>query len=390
VLWVHAISVGEVLAVEHFINYYKKEHPDHRCYLTTGTLGGMQVAKKLTADQVSYIPFDFLVTTYLAFKRIHPVALVLVEAEIWPNLLMLAHFKKIPLYLLNGRINPQSAHLRRYLGFLYALFTHIFAQSTQDAQALAAMSAIPQRISVLGDIKTFNVIEKKQALLAAQPAPFMPPRHPYVIVLAGSLHAGEVDTYLTTLLQLRHQLPTLRFIMVPRHFYWQQELIGKLTASQVTFTLWTETTQLPPTLAELGSMIIDTFATNQVLVVCKLGVLFCMYPFATVYCLGGTFVPVGGHNLLEPAVWANPCLIGPNHHKCSAIAEALHAAGGLIKATTPQELQSHLYHLATKQQQRAAMGKANEAWITFQAEIIKQKLINFIKNLQKRDFIPFQ
>lgn len=380
VLWIHAVSVGEVLAVEYFINAYKKTHPSSHCYLTTGTIGGMLMAKKLNADQVSFIPFDFLLPMYLAFKRIKPTTLIIVEAEIWPNLLMLAHVKKIPCYLLNGRINEKSASRRQFIGFLYKLFTHIFAQSERDVSQFQAMGISRQKISLFGDIKTFNVVEKKQALLATQPANNVP-HNPYVIILAGSIHAGEVDTYLDTFTALKKTHPNLRLILVPRHFHWQQEVITKLTNHNITYDAWTNATPHPSSLCKLEEEVLNLFATHEVLVVCKLGILFSLYRISTIFCLGGTFVPVGGHNLLEPAVWGKPCLVGPHFHKCASIVTALSAAGGLIK-TTPHNIQHHLNTLANHPGTCINMGNANKDLVALQAETIKKNLYKFI------DFLP--
>ncbi len=383
VLWLHAVSVGEVLSIENFIKQCKRENPTMICYLTCGTIGGMQVAKKLPADHVSFMPFDFLVPMILAFKRIRPIALVIIEAEIWPNLLMLAHFKKIPLYLLNGRINPTSAQKRRFIGFLYRLFTHVFAQH-QDAVEQFTKLGLPQhKISILGDIKAWNVSEKKQALLAQESHKANIAPHPYIIVLAGSLHAGELDVYLNTYQNLKKHTPTLRLILVPRHFHWQQELIEKITGRGLPFTLWTTATPTPTSLNDLGCSLNSLFSQTDILVICKLGMLFFLYPFADVYCLGGTFVPVGGHNLLEPAVWGNPCIIGPHYHMCRDIAESLHAAGGLLKAATAQELQNHLQHLITHSPLREEMGNKNKTWLTLQAETTGAKIHDFIKKLCK-------
>ena len=377
ILWIHAISVGEVLSIEHFITMCKRKHPNLICYLTCGTTTGMQVAKKLGADYVSFMPFDFLIPMLLAFKRINPSALVIVEAEIWPNFLMLAHFKKIPLYLLNGRINPTSAHKRRFIGFLYKLFTSIFAPSERAAEQFKSIGIPSNNISVLGDIKAFNVVEKQKGLTIISPT-F---NNTYTVILAGSIHAAELDIYLSSYLKLKLQIPNLRLILAPRHFHWQQELINKLIALNITYTLWEDKTPTKTSLQELGATITDTFTNHEVLVVCKLGVLFSLYPFATIYCLGGTFIPVGGHNLLEPAVWAKPCLIGPYYHMCFDVAEQLHIAGGLIKTTSAKELQDAILNLAHNQALCSQMGKANATWITLQAKNTKAKLGNFIKNI---------
>src|SRR3972149_10015690 len=103
-IWIHAVSVGEIFALERLITQIKQDVPGVACYVTTGTVNGKKMAReKLGADYVSFLPFDFLIPMFMAFKRIKPKALILVEAEIWPNFLMMAKFQKVPLYLLNAR-----------------------------------------------------------------------------------------------------------------------------------------------------------------------------------------------------------------------------------------------------------------------------------------------
>lgn len=370
-LWIHAVSVGEVLSIEHFITLCKQQNPNIQVYLTCGTITGKQVAQKLGADKVSFLPFDFLLPMYLAFKRIKPSAIIIVEAEIWPNFLMLAHYKKIPLYLLNGRINPTSAHKRKFIGFLYKLFTKIFVPSNRALNQFTSLGIEQNRITLLGDIKAFNVVEKKDAYLKEHGE--IQSLKNYTVVLAGSIHAAELDIYLASYHTLKPTMPNLRLILVPRHFHWQQELMQKLIAHNISYKLWTADTKT--------SDIASIFEHVEVLVVCRLGILFSLYQIATIYCLGGTFVPVGGHNLLEPAVWGKPCIIGPYHHMCLDTAEQLHKNGGLIKTNSAQELQSVIAQLAQNPDECKKMGMINVDLIDDCAKKTKELLLHFIQKI---------
>lgn len=364
VIWLHAVSVGEVASIEYFIALLRKERPDLICYLTCGTVAGMQTAKKIGAGYVSFMPFDFLVPMLIAFKRIKPRALIIVEAEIWPNFLMLAHFKKIPLFLLNGRINPISERSRHAIGFLYRLFTKIFVPSQRTWQQFASLGVAHEKIKLLGDIKAFNVVEKKAAYRACEPTK-------HTIVLVGSIHSGELDVYLDAYLKLKMVQQNARLILVPRHFHWQQELIQKLNAQSLRYALWTAETEV--------SDVDALFERVDVLVVCTLGVLFSLYQIATMYCLGGTFVPVGGHNLLEPAVWGKPCIIGPHYHMCFDMAEQLYEVGGLMKTTSSQELFEVFVRLARNACDCKIMGEANLHLVAGCAAKTKEQLFIFIQ-----------
>ena len=366
-LWIHAVSVGEVAAIEYLVDHYKQKHPHNPCYLTTGTAGGLQTASRMRADYISLLPFDFLLPMLIAFMRIRPQKIILVEAEMWPNLLMLAYLFKIPVILLNGRINQASAQKRKYMGFLYHLCSKIFALTTADAQHFEQFGIPSASLHVTGDIKAWNIAQKKAALESAGWRS-MALDMPYPILLAGSVHPGECDTVLQAYMQARRTIPSLKLILVPRHFTWMNELHKKCSAHAYTLSCWNEQTPLTITPQGLQDALFKALDTNDCLVVQRLGVLFFLYSYASVYYLGGTFVPIGGHNMLEPAIWALPCVSGPHLHKCAAIAPELRAAGGLLIANTPNELGSHLVaYLATKKY--IPTGLANY-------DILKQKAHN--------------
>ena len=392
VVWIHAVSVGEVLATERLINQIKQEWPGSVCYVTTGTLQGKKMAEQhLKADYISFIPYDFLIPLCIAFKRINPKVIMIMEAELWPNLLMLAHFKKIPLYSLNARFNATSLKKRwlvkSFLAFLNGLFDHIFVQSVKDQKAFEALLIPQEKISVLGNIKAFNVQAKKEATL--KEAKLMPEMyrqkrmievdhqqfgHPFIL-LVGSVHPGELDVYLELFKQLKQKHQKIKMILAPRHFHWKKELIEKVQASGFSPFLWDESVSVGTQVLDVWEKIVhQVFKQADILIMCTLGTLFNLYPLADIFYLGGTFVPVGGHNLLEPAVWAVPSFVGPYYRNCKEIADQLEFVHALLKVKTGDELFEKTNFLLNNSQEITKMSKNTENWFTQEVAFVTAQL----------------
>lgn len=358
-IWFHAVSVGEVLSLQSIIERVKERTPNTSCYLTVGTLAGKKVAtEKLKADVVSFLPYDFLPCMLVAYKRIKPKTIIIVEAEIWPNLIMLAHFKNIPMYLINARISKRSKAryhtLKIFLLPLFNAFKKIYTQSELDKHEFEQFGINENKLKALGNVKAFNVLEK-QKKEAIQPAQLSP------TLLVGSLHPGELDVYLNLYKKLKHSYPDLTLILAPRHFHWKKELISKIKSTGYDFVVWDDETPYAP-------------RGEDILLVCKLGELFTLYPKATIYFLGGTFVPIGGHNLLEPAVWGIPTIVGPHHHNCQVIAKELVDKDGLITVTNEQELFEETKRLLEHQEKRDLLGNNSRVWLENESKKVEERL----------------
>lgn len=368
VYWIHAVSVGEILSIQNFITQIKQTIPNSYCYITCGTQTGKKIAlEKLDADAISFIPFDFLVPMLLGFSRIHPRVLIIVEAEIWPNLLMLAHFKKIHCYLLNARMSnkskPKYTRFKSILAPLFAVFDHIYPQSNLDKTNIVSLGVTPEKITVLGNVKAANVLEKRAALPT-------PANNTRPCILLGSLHPGELDIYLNTFEKLKAKYPELQLIIAPRHFHWKAKLVDKITGHNFTYTMWDENQTADPA----------TYTTN-ILLVCKLGELFGLYPHADIFCLGGTFVPIGGHNLLEPAVWAKPSIVGPYHNNCAVTADHLEVHNALIKTNNEEELYLTIDRLLDSPRIMKEMGANAYTWLEGEAEHVDHITADLLKKL---------
>jgi 3-deoxy-D-manno-octulosonic-acid transferase len=373
IAWFHAVSVGEVLSIQHIIEQIKAQKPATFIYLTVGTLAGKDMAQKnIPADIISFIPYDFLPCMILALYRIKPDKLFVVEAEIWPNMLTLSSWLRVKKYLINARISTRSYGRYKALKFIFAplfnSFNNIYAQSEQDRQRFMTLKVKPEGIAVLGDIKIFNVYQK---WLTAKDGKQIYDKPQQKVLLAGSIHPCELDIYTKLFLNLKAIFPDLKMILAPRHFHWMNELESTLKKAQLAYFMWT--TQ--------NSFTSKLFNTHDILVVCKLGELFNLYKMSDIFYLGGTFVNIGGHNLLEPAVWSKACIIGPHHQNTQIIAEQLKSVGGLIKVDNFEQLLQQSQKLLINEELCTKMGQLNFEWLEDQVAQISSSIQGIIKQI---------
>ena len=399
-IWIHAVSVGEVLSVQYFIFQLKKQKPNLIIYLTVGTPAGKEIAQKnIAADVISFMPYDFLPFILLAFWRIRPSKIFIVEAEIWPNMLILADLFKIKKYLINARVSTRSYSRYKCLKSIFAplfnSFEKIHAQSEQDRQRFITLHVNQDKIAVLGDIKIFNVYQKWQVAQANEQkkASDSQEHAGHNILLVGSLHPGELDFYIKLYQELKPIHPDLKMILAPRHFHWVTELENKIKNAGLNYFTWTEQNDIRTAEPDnhgksqansLAHAITQIFKSHDILLVCKLGELFNLYQFADIFYLGGTFVNIGGHNLLEPAVWSNACIIGPHYQNTQVVADQMQKAGGLIKIDNKTDNFAQLLQASQKlladHNLIKQMGKCNFAWLTMQATQVDAAIQEIIKD----------
>ena len=393
-IWIHAVSVGEILSIQNLIDQIKEKNPNSCCYVTTGTITGKKIAKKnLNCDYISFLPYDFLLPMFLAFKRIKPSSLIIIEAETWPNLLFIAKWLDIPMYMINARISKRSEKKYFQLKFLFKnlleKFKLILTQSEHDTKLFQNLGISKQKIKTLGNIKTLNVFIKKNKLITTNT------KSEYKVLLLGCIHPGELDIYIDLYTKLKSEFQNLKLIIAPRHFHWKKELITKIKKTNYPFYLWENETQLQKEKNDsiaLTNKIFktskETFNVNDILLICKLGELFNIYQTADIYFLGGTFVPVGGHNLLEPAAWSKPSIIGPHYQNTKDIADKLEQKNGLIKIKSAKPDKEELYtktkKLLLNDNLRIKMGENSHDWLETEADKIQIIIDNFLNILKQK------
>ncbi len=377
IIWIHAVSVGEILSIQNLIDQVKEKIKNISVYVTTGTLTGKKIAQQnLNYDYLSFLPFDFLPTMFLAFKRIKPNTIIIVEAETWPNLLMFSKFFKVPIYLLNARISnrskPKYHKLKFFFKPLFNIFKLIFVQSKIDKSNFKNLGINSEKLRILGNLKALNVLVKKEKL-----HPFKP-KIKYPTLLVGSLHPGELDIYLNLFEKLKKDFKNLKLILAPRHFHWKKELIEKVEQSKFDYYLWEKEKEL-----SLNNISNNIFKEHDILLVCKLGELFKLYQICNLFFLGGTFVPVGGHNLLEPAVWAKLSIIGSYYQNCKDIADKLEKENCLIKVKNEQELLAQTRRLLNNPETLEKMENQAYSWLVQQASLVQKNLNVLIEELKQ-------
>lgn len=390
IVWFHALSAGEVLSIQYVVDELKKENPDTLCYLTAGTEEGKRVARKhLNVDYVSLLPYDSLPTMLLAFNRINPTALVVLEHEVWPNMVMLSKLKEIPLFLLNAQMTPTSEktwlRLKPLYSTLFSGFDHIFAQSEQDKNAFVEKLDInPEKIEPIGNIKAFNVKEKKDIFVQNLTRDLQEYKsEDHIVLMIGSVHQGELDPYLELFSKLKKEFPTLKLILAPRYFSWKEELLEKVKVTNFKYFMWDNQSEaLNNSIDLLADVSHDILTHNDILLVCTMGKMFSLYALVDLYFLGGTFVPVGGHNLLEPAVWGNPIIIGPHHQNTKDIADQLENRRALIKVSDTHDLLHNTHNLLVNQKIRKEMGLRAQEWLEHESKMVKKKLEPLFKRIK--------
>ena len=360
ILWIHAVSVGEALSVQELIRLIKHENPTVWCHLTVGTTSAHKIAlSQIPADSISFLPYDLFPCMLLGYWQIQPHTLIVVEGDLWPNLIMFAKVFNVPAFLLNARISKRSEGRFRQLAPLISTmlntFNHIFTQSSAERDRFISIGVDSARLSALGDIKTFNVVAKKEALPTIPSA-----SQTFDVLLAGSIHPEEELVYLTLFNALKSTFPKLKLILAPRHFHWRSTLEQKITAAGLTYGVWDE--------RSINFNLTTELEKHDVVAVCKMGELFKLYPHATLFYLGGTFVPVGGHNLLEPAVWGIPSIVGPYRAFCAATLEELLKHDAARGVQTEAELLSMSRELLNNHTLAERLGTHAQQWTKKEAQ----------------------
>lgn len=350
-IWVHAVSVGEVQASAALVRALRERHPDTPLVVTTVTPTGAQRARALFDGlaHVRYVPYDLPGSVRRFFDRVRPRVAIILETELWPNLYHECGRRGVPLVLASARISPRSIGRYRRLAALFreALANGIViaAQSPADAERFRYIGANPQRTHVTGNIKfDFALpasVAQRGAALRAEHAPGR------AVWVAGSTHAGEEDLLLEAHRELRAHAAAALLVLVPRHPARFAEVRAWLERSGVRFAARSRGER-----CEAGT---------EVYLGDTLGDLLNLYAAGDVAFVGGSLVPIGGHNLLEPAALGLPILSGPYTFNAEDIAQLLVREGAAGIVTTAPALAARVAQLLADPAERARIGTIGRA-----------------------------
>jgi len=348
-IWVHAVSVGEVLAARPLIPALKERYPNHRVYLSTTTMTGNEVARKRVrgVDGLFYAPFDWPGPVRKALATLNPSLLVLVETEIWPNLIHEAHRRGARVAVVNGRISEKSfAGYRRIRRFLRRVLSEVdvfLMQGEAHAERIREMGAPGDRVRVTGNLK-FDAVEAARTPERLARIIDGEARRDRPLWVAGSTVAGEEELVLRAFHHVRERVPRTGLVLAPRH----PERFGEVPAlvEAAGFRCLRRTALDPGSWRDGEVVLLDT-----------LGELAQIYPLATVVFVGGSLVPAGGHNILEPAVAGRPVVVGPHMQNFEEIAEKFRAEGAVVQVDSVEELAREVTSLLTDEVRRRSLGE---------------------------------
>ena len=310
-IWLHAVSVGEVQAALPLVRALRRRYPDVRLLVTTVTPTGAARVRAVFGDDVehSYIPFEFPYAIKRFFRAVNPQAALIMETEIWPNLYRACGVRRIPLVLVSARISPRSVPgYARMLPMIRETLSHgiiIAAQSQSDADRFLALGADPARTTVMGNIK-FDV-ELPEGTRAAGVRLRQETIGDRLVWIAASTHRGEEQQVLDAHRTLLVRHPELLLILVPRHperFAEVQKLVEKSGFEMISRTD--------------GS---PCDHATQVLLGDTMGEMPLFFAASDIAFIAGSLVPIGGHNLLEPAAQGLPVITGPYNSNAQGIAD---------------------------------------------------------------------
>jgi len=348
-IWVHAVSVGEVQAAASLVNSLRKKYPETPITVTTATPTGANRARALFKDSVyvRFIPYDLPGAVRRFFNRVRPRIAVIFETEIWPNLYHVCGRRGVPLVLASARISPRSVGRYRWLvGLFKETLSHgivIAAQGEDDAERFRSIGANPARTHVTGNIKfDFAVPEDTASKGVALRQAYLATARP--VWIAGSTHDGEEQQVLAAHREVRKGHPDALLILVPRHPARFGEVADRLERDGFRFI---RRSRKPS--AEPGE-------TPEVLLVDTLGELLDFYAAADVAFVGGSLVPIGGHNLLEPAALGLPILTGPNNFNSEDVARLLIAQGAAEIVLNATALATRVSALLSSERERVRIG----------------------------------
>lgn len=331
-LWVHAVSLGETQAALILLRRLRQQQPELPVFFTGGNRSATRLAREsgLSNLHVSYLPLDYAWLRQRLFKRLKPRLLLLLETEFWPNLLHQAHQQATPVVVIQARLSQSSKRLYPRWGqpLLHQLLApvRLFAAQTQaDAQTLVALGAQPDRVQLLGNLKydfalPSDLAEQTQRLQQQLPAGRW-------LWTAGSTHPQEELPLLEAHRQLLAQAPESLLILAPRHPDHFERVATVLTQQGWNFIRWSDWQGQSPLPSNTQVLLLDT-----------LGQLLYWYALSHACFVGGSLVPWGGHNLLEPAALGKPLLAGPHNHNFGEIAQDLEQGQALTLTDTAKQL----------------------------------------------------
>jgi 3-deoxy-D-manno-octulosonic-acid transferase len=346
-LWIHALSIGELLSAGNLIQRLRREIGDRPLYLSVSTASAFAMAQdrfRGCCDGLFYFPYDVWSAVSRCFETIDPSLVLLIETDIWPLFLEEVRRRQVPCLLVNGRLSPGSfrtyRRLRRLFEPAFNSFHGIYPQSPGEAERYLALGVVAERLRHVGNLK-FDVaaaVPNREAVAALREEFSILPHAP--VLIAGSTHRGEEEIIRSCFVRLRSRYTNLQLIVVPRHPQRASEVVALFQGDDAQAALASARDR-----------------PQAVVVVDRMGYLSRLYALADVAVIGGSFVRKGGQNPIEPAACGKPVLFGPDMHDFPDVAMWLVTAGGAIQVENEGGLYAACDRLLSEPEEAKAMGE---------------------------------
>jgi 3-deoxy-D-manno-octulosonic-acid transferase len=379
-IWIHAVSVGEVLSARPLARDLRTRYPRLRIFLSTTTMTGQAVARRNVqeVDEVFYFPFDLGLFVRRTLDLVRPRLFIMIETEIWPNLLRECRKRGVKTAIVNGRLSqrsyPRYRLVRRFMQTVLDDVDAFCVQSEESARRFIDLGANAGRVTVTGSLK-FDSLELSPPTMQTRARERVlryfriPAARP--VIVAGSTMKGEEGAVLSAFRRVRSTMPNTLLILAPRHLE-RVDDVEQLCRQEGFRTV--RRSELP----------IDAEPRVDVVVLDTLGELATIYQLATVAFVGGSLVATGGHNVLEPAVFGKPIVFGPHMSNFAEIAHAFIANAAGVQVKGDRELGDVLIALMTDPIRRARLGAAARALVEANRGA-KEKSLDVLASLLPQD-----
>ncbi|SDP62077.1 3-deoxy-D-manno-octulosonic acid transferase [Desulforhopalus singaporensis] len=367
IIWLHALSVGEVTSSVPLVQGLRNRYPEAKIIFSATTASGRRVADSLLSRTVDVIldgPVDLLPVAAHFIRSIKPDCFILVETDFWPNLLLLLTRKSVPTVLVNGRVSQKSfvgyQRMKWFFTPMFMSFAALCMQTENDRQKMLTMGVCSGRLHTLGNLKfdTPAFLDGGNSTVAKTIKKQLPEGK--TIFIAGSTHPGEEELLLQSYCMLKKQYPDFFMVIAPRDPKRSTEIAAAARSHDLTVSLRTENSAIKDK--------VDLFILNTI------GELAACYSLGDIGFVGGSLVPFGGHNPIEPAAAALPVILGPHMQDFSEISASFINSGGAIMVRNIQELSGILTTLITSRETRVRVGQAALQVVTLQRGVINKHL----------------
>ena len=374
-VWIHAVSVGEVTAAIPLIQEIKKRYPSHKIILSTVTVTGNYTAtiRAREVDAVIYFPLDYPFIVKRVIRQIKPKLFIILETELWPNILRELKRNNIPSVVVSGRISNRSYHKYRWGRFFFSKVLdsiHVFCMQTEvDTRRIINIGADKDRVTTVGNLKFDQCVptittEEKENLYN-----MLSLKEGQTIFIAGSTHKGEENIVLEVFKNLKKTYEDLILILAPRHPERFNEVADILSHQKLR--------SIKKTKIKMG----QKSNHYDIILLDTIGELSKLYSIGTIIFVGGSLVSTGGHNVLEPVAYKKAVIFGPHMDNFSEISRCLRESGGGFQVDNQEEFLSQAEMLLQNDADRAKLGEKafeviahNQGAINKSMEVIERLL----------------